>query len=192
MKKVAYLLASAALMMSAIANAAVTWDWSFAGEAGTFTTDGTAPGNVAAPGIYNFTDFSVTSSAFGRPVGSVSGGQYLAGGFSTVLPYSFTWNGSAVTFWDSAGFNTFNWWVFTSTANSNDAHFFAYAPGNINDPTSAALYNGGEQSSGRVTVSVAGATGAVPEPATWAMMLAGFGIIGGAMRRRQRVSVSFG
>ncbi len=33
--------------------------------------------------------------------------------------------------------------------------------------------------------------GAVPEPATWAMMLAGFGIVGGAMRRRQRTSVSF-
>jgi PEP-CTERM motif len=32
----------------------------------------------------------------------------------------------------------------------------------------------------------------VPEPATWAMMLAGFGIVGGAMRRRQRTSVSFG
>jgi PEP-CTERM motif len=35
-------------------------------------------------------------------------------------------------------------------------------------------------------------TPAVPEPATWGMMLAGFGIVGGAMRRRQRVSVSFG
>ena len=34
--------------------------------------------------------------------------------------------------------------------------------------------------------------GAVPEPASWAMMLAGFGIVGGAMRRRQRMSVSFG
>jgi len=27
-------------------------------------------------------------------------------------------------------------------------------------------------------------TGAVPEPATWAMMIAGFGLVGGAMRRR--------
>ena len=27
--------------------------------------------------------------------------------------------------------------------------------------------------------------GAVPEPATWAMMLAGFGLVGGAMRRRR-------
>ncbi|MBM6577743.1 PEP-CTERM sorting domain-containing protein [Microvirga sp. SRT01] len=34
--------------------------------------------------------------------------------------------------------------------------------------------------------------GAVPEPSTWAMMIVGFGMVGGAMRRR-RVStkVSF-
>jgi hypothetical protein len=38
---------------------------------------------------------------------------------------------------------------------------------------------------------VGDAPGAVPEPATWAMMLAGFGVVGGAMRRRQRVSVRF-
>lgn len=31
--------------------------------------------------------------------------------------------------------------------------------------------------------------GAVPEPATWAMMLLGFGLVGGVMRRRQRQSV---
>jgi hypothetical protein len=31
----------------------------------------------------------------------------------------------------------------------------------------------------------------VPEPATWAMMVGGFGLIGGAMRRRQRTSVRF-
>lgn len=31
-------------------------------------------------------------------------------------------------------------------------------------------------------------TGAVPEPATWAMMIAGFGLIAGAMRQRQRVT----
>ena len=34
-------------------------------------------------------------------------------------------------------------------------------------------------------------TAPVPEPATWAMMLLGFGVVGGAMRRRQKVSVSF-
>lgn len=34
-------------------------------------------------------------------------------------------------------------------------------------------------------------TGAVPEPASWALMLGGFGLVGGAMRSRRR-SVSFG
>lgn len=32
---------------------------------------------------------------------------------------------------------------------------------------------------------------AVPEPAAWAMMLAGFGLVGAAMRRREKVAVSF-
>lgn len=32
---------------------------------------------------------------------------------------------------------------------------------------------------------------AVPEPATWAMMLAGMGVVGAAMRRRQHVNLSF-
>ncbi|WP_231639007.1 PEPxxWA-CTERM sorting domain-containing protein [Sphingomonas profundi] len=37
------------------------------------------------------------------------------------------------------------------------------------------------------------AVAGVPEPTTWAMMLGGFGIVGGAMRRRRaRTSVSFG
>ncbi|MBA3896014.1 MAG: PEPxxWA-CTERM sorting domain-containing protein [Sphingomonadaceae bacterium] len=31
----------------------------------------------------------------------------------------------------------------------------------------------------------------VPEPAIWAMMIVGFGAIGGAMRHRRQVSVRF-
>lgn len=37
-----------------------------------------------------------------------------------------------------------------------------------------------------------GFNGAVPEPATWAVMVAGFGMIGGAMRRRRKAAVAFG
>lgn len=40
----------------------------------------------------------------------------------------------------------------------------------------------------RLTVSLVG--GAVPEPATWAMMITGFGIVGGATRRRNSVRVT--
>lgn len=42
---------------------------------------------------------------------------------------------------------------------------------------------------GRVTL---GDAGAVPEPATWAMMIGGFGLVGGAMRRRAtKVRIAF-
>lgn len=34
--------------------------------------------------------------------------------------------------------------------------------------------------------------GAVPEPGSWAMMLGGFGLIGGALRQRRRATISFG
>jgi Domain of unknown function (DUF4394)/PEP-CTERM motif len=35
------------------------------------------------------------------------------------------------------------------------------------------------------------ATGAVPEPATWGMMIVGFGIVGSTLRRRQTAQQSF-
>jgi hypothetical protein len=41
-----------------------------------------------------------------------------------------------------------------------------------------------------VSLSDFGPAEAVPEPATWAMMIGGFGLIGGAMRRRQKVSTA--
>ena len=41
---------------------------------------------------------------------------------------------------------------------------------------------------GTLTISPVAVTGAVPEPATWAMMLVGFGAVGGALRRRQKVA----
>lgn len=34
--------------------------------------------------------------------------------------------------------------------------------------------------------------GAVPEPATWAMMIIGFGFTGFAMRRQRRLTVTYG
>jgi hypothetical protein len=43
-----------------------------------------------------------------------------------------------------------------------------------------------------LTLAITNAAPAVPEPASWAMMIAGFGLVGGAMRRRQTTVVAFG
>ena len=36
----------------------------------------------------------------------------------------------------------------------------------------------------RYTLTISNAVGAVPEPASWALMIGGFGLAGGALRRR--------
>lgn len=59
----------------------------------------------------------------------------------------------------------------------------------VNLTTGAATFVG--QTDGLRNIAVAGATPAVPEPATWAMMIAGFGMIGGTLRRRNATRVNF-
>ena len=44
----------------------------------------------------------------------------------------------------------------------------------------------------RSTASIYAANGMVPEPASWALMLGGFGLVGAVMRRRPRTAISFG
>ena len=45
--------------------------------------------------------------------------------------------------------------------------------------------------SGTITITYELVNSAVPEPATWAMMIVGFGAIGGALRRRQKLTIRY-
>lgn len=65
-----------------------------------------------------------------------------------------------------------------------DAQSNANPTMNYRTPSFAYNYNTG------LVTGINEATAPVPEPATWAMMLVGFGVVGGAMRSR-RVTVSF-
>ncbi len=49
-------------------------------------------------------------------------------------------------------------------------------------------YNLTSIGSGASTLSISQLAGAVPEPATWAMMILGFGVVGGALRRRRKMT----
>ena len=121
------------------------------------------------------------------------------------------WNGNVWASWnpltdDGAGPNiTFdnNWINFGSTFGTGQTlsgfkatsslsspldpvSWFAYATGGTYSGPGAFRTGGNPGFTGTATSGVA----AVPEPATWAMMLAGFGAVGFAMRTRSRTSVN--
>lgn len=52
-------------------------------------------------------------------------------------------------------------------------------------------YAGADLPGGTIIITPAPPPPSVPEPATWATMVGGFGLIGGALRRRRRISVNF-
>lgn len=61
---------------------------------------------------------------------------------------------------------------------------FAYDGALSGDPFTLTL-NGTVRRGGTLSTSLSFAGAGVPEPATWALMILGFGAVGGAMRRRQ-------
>ena len=69
--------------------------------------------------------------------------------------------------------NAMNWKAFSVNFFATDATKIAFTNGNI-----------GDNALGLDDVSIS----AVPEPASWAMLIGGFGLTGAAMRRRRRVT----
>jgi len=81
-----------------------------------------------------------------------------------------------VTLLSNPGNSGYVHYSFTTTALDNSGLSFSF----FNPP---AYYN--------LDNVVVEANGAVPEPASWALMLGGFGLVGGAMRSRRKAAVSF-
>ena len=57
--------------------------------------------------------------------------------------------------------------------------------------TPQSIFDPSVQVEARTGVQIIATAGAVPEPAAWALMLAGFGLTGAAMRRRAKVRVTY-
>lgn len=97
------------LVFATTSDASVIWKWEFAGNEGIFVTDGDAP----VPGVFTMEDFSVTKAASGLPGGITLlqvtsllpgpwiGGRYSAEAFGFHTPFRMTWDGTAVTSWES-------------------------------------------------------------------------------------------
>jgi len=80
------------------------------------------------------------------------------------------------------GTSTFN----VNSPNGSNVFDIIAASGESYTSASFSTTNGGFADMKQLRLVLSNATGAVPEPATWAMMLLGFGAIGMTMRRKQR------
>ena len=167
-----------ALVMSPMVQADVIWDWSFNNTSGQFTTDG----NDTLAGTFNLTDWSLTATDTGATIGSLLGGEYLADGFSTFPPYSMEWDGNSPTKWDSAGSNSFDWWVFKDVAAFNSFLFFGWQTGNVNTVDQATYWADGSSSIPSFHLNV-GPSQSVPEPTT--LLLLSMGLAGLVVSRKR-------
>ena len=174
MKKLAINLAALAFIASTPASAAAfnftfdTTDTLFGGPSqtirGTFTTADTPVDR------FGFTGLAITG------ISGTINGTAISGLFDIPgNPYYYITSGP--TFLDGSGVR------FNAGAATNIAFFHQ-------DGVAADRYrvngNGTISAFGPATSSPAVVAGAVPEPTTWAMMLAGFGGVGFVMRRRKR------
>jgi hypothetical protein len=153
-------------------------------------------------GIFTLNQFSnsmqhlygATISPNGGNVGSASfGGQYQNGG--TVTVFDMGWSEFVFTITEPdhyAGYGTFNLTGMNPTIgfssylyaviSNGGADFSNTATVNLTVPTGVTFTS----ASGAFLTQVdSPVIGLVPEPATWAMFLLGFGVVGYSMRRRK-------
>lgn len=146
-----------------------------------FTTNQALLGGVqTGSGVFTTSDTLTMSplNMLGYKVTSISGtlnGSAINGlsGFQGSDNYYYT---SGASFVDGSGIG------FTTAAGTSASLYFASVAQRYQLTTTSPF------STGYVTASSSAVPGAVPEPATWGMMILGMGAVGFAMRRRVRVS----
>lgn len=150
------------------------YSFSFGGNAFTFSSTGDifnplavqTGGGAAVSSFGGFLGIPVSPTSFFTNRGTVSfgpnSGSFASFGSTTTVPYS---NGD-------------NFIGLRATLAGQNYYGFAYTTNNI--------FNGfGFETTANTAITATTSLAAVPEPASWAMMIAGFGAIGAGMRRRR-------
>lgn len=166
----------------------------------TITTIGTDLSSSPYTFTYMGSSFTFGSNGqfFSGPITiSTANGGEVNTTFGEPTAYFADGRGGAVTFGPGMNFAPFasetpirfsngeNFFGLRAVTGTGTFYGFAYTSDNV-------LNSIGFESVADAAITATTAAGAVPEPATWAMMIGGFGMVGGAMRRRKvATTVSF-
>lgn len=179
--------AAAAMLFTATSASAATYTGSHALAGGTVNMSVTTDDTIGALTTANIVDWSITVDLGGggyTMTSANSGLTYLSGtafqATATQLLFDFEGNGHLQ--WDTFAFGKSNALCMTAAS----AAFTCTGP----FKSEAGVENGNLVTAARSGQFVLGevSSSGVPEPATWALMILGFGAVGGAMRRRQSVA----
>ena len=171
MKRSLYALAATLSLTIAAPASAAQYTFDF------FGNDLFKPG-VSVTGTGVFTTSDTATDVGGRTAFAITDIVGTVDGFAILQNKSFYGNyfTTGATFLDGVG-------VRLDTTSASNISFFSPSFGGgyrVN------IFGGPIGKSALVTASSVAIPGAVPEPATWAMMIVGFGLAGGAIRQRRR------
>ena len=204
------LMAGAAVALAAQPASAITWtDWTAAsagqvtGTAGSVgvTYTGSYSGVQLSPAtdFYNGSGFPVALKPSNTDIIQLTEAGTKSITFSTAVTDVYlaivSWNGNDVTFsspftieamgcgfWGCGTVTQYNGGLsFSSTPYPNEPHGVLKFAG----PITSLVFTDSFENWHGITVGFEGVSGAVPEPASWAMMIGGFALAGAAMRRRK-------
>ena len=135
-------------------------DWAITTAPDSYPVDGTAA--VTLSGVFtNSLGYDVGTASFSLPNVTLAAGTYYL-----VLQNATTPLGDP-TYWDD---------------NNGPSSAYDSGIGSLQDY----FFTGTNSESFQIIGTAAGGTGGVPEPASWAMMITGFGLVGGALRASRR------
>jgi hypothetical protein len=183
----AYLILSGVLALAAAPASAIVYSVnvgnSTLGAVGFIKTDGTI-GTIAQSNIVDW-EFALADNGSRFFLdGPSNSGLLLAGTGMTATATGLFFNFSG------SGFA-----LFQNPAPGSGINFICFAGqlcGGASNRISITVdtFGDGIPQQGVVQIGFAGGGGVIPEPATWAMMIAGFGLVGGALRRRRPVAAT--
>jgi len=184
-------LQSQLMQNSPTSSLSATLTMSASGSGSAFGSGGSPGDSLDQPNVGGSFTFTYNGPGYTDGLGnSHSAGDILLSGVFTLADITSNVGSSSASVLDSTaagGSITYasQWMSFASSVQRDFAFNITSAHPLINAPAGEALNSFNGSSGGSFST-----TGAVPEPATWAIMIAGFGMLGLAARRRRATGLA--